>query len=84
MFLFNIQKYDEKKEIWCFYLIYKTYSSFIMLFAHVYFHPLSFSFSLKQILLLILIVQTFWNQIENYVIFFLLFRMSLFCLFIEV
>ena len=41
-----------------------------MFFAHVYFHPLLFSFSLKQMLLLILIVQTFWNQIENYVIFF--------------
>ena len=63
-------KCQTEKKRWCFYLIYKSCSSFIMLFAHLYFHPLSFSFSLKKILLLILIGQTFWNQIENYVIFF--------------
>ena len=42
MFLFNIQ------------ILFKFYHAF----AHLYFHPLSFSFSLKKILLLILIVQT--------------------------
>ena len=42
MFLFNIQ------------ILFKYYHAF----AHLYFHPLSFSFSLKKILLLILIVQT--------------------------